>query len=818
MFKNKYLKYDPSITFEIFEKVYDKLIDQGWSSSVPKDTLYNQFSGGFWPYIVNTKDNDFYSNYISGTGKTKTTVQEILGYDPVPKDWTKATEEELIAECERRYPTGSVIKSVQNRTYTLKGKDFYQSAQGSIFAYRELCEIYSPSKNKWAEIVTSVEKDQTVFSEKELLEEIRRRYPIGTVCVSLEGPTKPTTVTSYAHSSFSSNRGWVAGIPHNPILYTNGKWAEIVSLPEKNWRKCSQEELQAEAEKRYPIGTKCISLSDDGREIIVTSFKHPGSTSEKIWLHGDIFNPLVYQKGEWAKIIKSPIEKEWFDCSIEELLEEAIRRYPTGCSVISPINTSEVHFIRKEPVMYSKEVITDGDKKVTLCDRTKRKWADITESTPKAKFKVGDQIKSNPGGWQFVNDEIDDKESISSVKSDISIISGNCVKVLYSKTHNNYWYMIDNYKNAFTEDCISLVITADRTPILRQAVHCPTQEQWDFVRSKVPKSSVGPATWNSYKHESCICVFNTEDTTDHGRYCNQDWYKEHGYQILSFNEWCKCHHYELPSKEDLVGRCLKALIDQPDGTPYTKDSIVKIKSRVSSTNSTYILEEKGYCCNPMNSKNWEILPKDFKCARFKSEFKVGDVLMNLHKSINYEYGEIGKVAVIKNGKLAFENKPSDELNVKPFDQFRRLTSEEEKVYNAREVINESLKQSDYRIGDWIVIMSRSDSWSSRCNPNDIRSKVKYPFVAKITNLLINSFGTHIEAGNGGWALCKMIEEKIVRKADASEIGNAIHRDLDDTIMSDFGIRESSIFALECPIVPKKKTKKFFSDDDELIFL
>lgn len=60
---------------------------------------------------------------------------------------------------------------------------------------------------------------------KEILEEALRRYPIGTVYISSNGGTEKT-VEKQSFSIYGDNIWGEKGKEH---LYTNGKWAEIVS-------------------------------------------------------------------------------------------------------------------------------------------------------------------------------------------------------------------------------------------------------------------------------------------------------------------------------------------------------------------------------------------------------------------------------------------------------------------------------------------------------------------------------------------------------------------------------------------------------------
>ena len=100
-FINKYLKYKPEITFDIFQKVWDKLIESGY---LPVGKYYVEKGFGdfktLYSYLRTTKDNPMAFNchsVIPALFWVETTVQEILGYDPfvrdddfvLPENWIK---------------------------------------------------------------------------------------------------------------------------------------------------------------------------------------------------------------------------------------------------------------------------------------------------------------------------------------------------------------------------------------------------------------------------------------------------------------------------------------------------------------------------------------------------------------------------------------------------------------------------------------------------------------------------------------------------------------------------------------------------------
>lgn len=102
----KYLKYKLEITFEIFQKVWDKLISNGWTenNNHGPERRYREFSNGerlfddsddlnYKQFYINWK-NDF--EFLERYQEFKeTTVEEILGYNP----FNKLTEFPIEGSC-----------------------------------------------------------------------------------------------------------------------------------------------------------------------------------------------------------------------------------------------------------------------------------------------------------------------------------------------------------------------------------------------------------------------------------------------------------------------------------------------------------------------------------------------------------------------------------------------------------------------------------------------------------------------------------------------------------------------------------------------
>lgn len=105
MLKNKYLKYSPEITLEIFTLIWDKLIKLGYKFEYDKKEIYRRLQLDPERYLrISSDDGNTIYPFTNKRNCIETTVQEILGYDPwaataakefvLPERWyIKATEE-----------------------------------------------------------------------------------------------------------------------------------------------------------------------------------------------------------------------------------------------------------------------------------------------------------------------------------------------------------------------------------------------------------------------------------------------------------------------------------------------------------------------------------------------------------------------------------------------------------------------------------------------------------------------------------------------------------------------------------------------------
>ena len=99
---------------------------------------------------------------------------------------------------------------------------------------------------------------------------------------------------------------------------------------------------------------------------------------------------------------------------------------------------------------------------------------------------------------------------------------------------------LSEYEGAIGEESFRLYEAPETNP--NKAVHCTTQEEWDFVLSKCNFTNLAPKEWIIYKSNSLIALTG-KYKAHYGRIDGHinDW----GYQILSFKEWCDENGYTI---------------------------------------------------------------------------------------------------------------------------------------------------------------------------------------------------------------------------------------------------------------------------------
>ena len=253
------------------------------------------------------------------------------------------------------------------------------------------------------------------------------------------------------------------------------------------------------------------------------------------------------------------------------------------------------------------------------------------------------------------------------------------------------WFATKSEAEEFAKTLIEPIKEEDKQP-LKQVVHCTTQEEWAFVLSKLPKSSFLSkqsdkfTKYNDHRRYKGGIAVNVNDYA----YSDIEWYKNEGYQILTFQEWCNLNGYKMEKKVEFeVGKWYRVT----DGTCKAIGKNIWYVKSPKLINGIIICEEhihqriyKGgdfgrlgqYTYTEVSIEEIQQYLPEKHPDKIKPgiKFKVGDWVVSVERSLSYNVNEICKVSKISKTHLACENKPQDECYMKPFDKFRHATPEE----------------------------------------------------------------------------------------------------------------------------------------------
>jgi hypothetical protein len=301
-----------------------------------------------------------------------------------------------------------------------------------------------------------------------------------------------------------------------------------------------------------------------------------------------------------------------------QLLEEAKNRFPINSVINSTHGSKDTiknHNFRFGINDSAKNNIYYDNGNIELYNHKSLKWAEII-SKPESNLKVEDLVEGEVyyitynSGREFIN--------LSKGKHEVGYYISIDDKTLEK---SGFCSGAKTYKPASPEDKLWLeaCIKADKfipkeealksieTKYEYEVVHCETQEQWDFVIEKLGYKSLD--YWDKYKQDSCIelpvqC------------YCDIDFYREKNSKIYSFQEWCdKFGHkpdfkQEVMKEESLVGRYLKALVDNAQYTGTIKGNYYEIVEETESSIIIYVNSIKMGLTKKL-TQNYELMPKGF---------------------------------------------------------------------------------------------------------------------------------------------------------------------------------------------------------------
>lgn len=188
---------------------------------------------------------------------------------------------------------------------------------------------------------------------------------------------------------------------------------------------------------------------------------------------------------------------------------------------------------------------------------------------------------------------------------------------------------------------------------IKQAVHCETQEQWDFVTEKLGYEW-NAADWTDYGNNTCVNLeykgFGTADVA------------YNGYQILSFSDWCAQNNYEFQSKlesfyvvcetEKESDLCLMWAVDNGLVCDTRRVFVSGDFNVFEVFNGTATINIRKAACSSKNKINFSWIDKEMSSKSKKDKYM--EVLRKNAKTFGGEMSEISKEDFSESVKNMFD--------------------------------------------------------------------------------------------------------------------------------------------------------------------
>jgi hypothetical protein len=459
MLTNKYLKYSPEITLEIFKLVWDALIADGWSSVICVDAeeQFDKFkSAGFLIYENEGKNNFSHHSLYSINNKDKeTTVQEILGYNPFKDDFV--------------LPEKWFIKTSKNDEGRLIGEWFDKQSDNNCYHKGCLGEYYHSHNNTGQNILVK-----------------------GNLSASF---ANTSVVNGHVEISFNEFQKYVL------------KTTEQPKVMEKDWGKASKEELLEEAKHRYPIGCTIKSAYDTSFKKTIDSDVFMIGFNEDVCC-GSINGVSVYNKkhNRWAKIISLPETK---------VESKSIEKWSVGSYVVFLKNLDSMRIVGFIDKIISKDRECVYLKLSKSCAYSRENKGQIKWFSTKSEAEEFAKTLLSP---------IEDTIECETCNGEGQVMVGK----LYPSGHTEV--------NETCPDCNGDGFIGKPKQPQKQAVHCKTQEEWDFAQKKLNRDS-------EWEEEYPCSIFGNASWKGGVKFCEKE-----GIQILSFQEWCDLNGYKMENE------------------------------------------------------------------------------------------------------------------------------------------------------------------------------------------------------------------------------------------------------------------------------
>lgn len=365
MLENKYLKYSPEITLEIFDKIWNKLLSLKIKGKVydfyPENNLETFKKGGYiWIGPSGQYSFGIDNNYGS-LKNTETSVQEILGYDPFREEskldkWLMETRAKNLSLEELRAFIGSGLFCPYDDVYKkLKGENPYEKAQ--ILLNRWNSKEFELPKYWYVKVTAENLEVLSMWRFDNTLTKLKNGQVVGWSKYS-DGKGHNNTVSDFFDTEITFEQFKKYVLKESPIQPSTDP-------VEKDWDKVTKEELLEEAKRRYPAGIKFKSAYSGD----ITTSKHPLKNALSGIATSD--GMYIYYNRKWAEIIESvkaptatkDLENYFVTCNTQEEWNFACDKFNRSDNVkgqFPKYDTFNHRFSGWESLDYLKNKYPDG--------------------------------------------------------------------------------------------------------------------------------------------------------------------------------------------------------------------------------------------------------------------------------------------------------------------------------------------------------------------------------------------------------------------------------------------------------------------------
>lgn len=542
---DKYIKYNSKITFDIFKLMYQTLIDLGFTSPHNVEESFKEFSGNY-PYFVMKLYNDmpYFNQYTNNLiEQSEISVEDLLGYNPfesftLPEKWRikvqemKNTPEEIV---------NWRLKIVMCGPWTTPGY-LYNDGYHRTKIDQEYIEITLEQFKQYVLKEPIMTKSSKPFPTHWCIELNKETIPIVGVYYNKKHLSDPTCDTYTGYGAIGcyvkSHNG------QNEYIKNGYTSCSFYGEPSDSYPEITLEQFkefvmnepvkietisESKVEENVPEYVECF-YSDTDAFIINKIYKcEPLSSPDNLSLNSErgLKKSLPYEGSLWK--FKSST-KEAFEAQNKP---KSIEKWSVG-SYIVPLQdrllTRDEPLIKGKPYQITKRssvpyIMCEKGMEINFCDDS---YTEITEG-----------IK-----WFATLTEAEE-----------------FAKTLVKSGENNI------ERKEGTDE----VIIDKPKQVLKQAVHCKTQEEWNFACDKYDKPS-------STKKD-----FPTDNTFNYtGKFYgwnNLEYYITNGYQIISFQEWCDLNGYKMKKTRFQAGDYVVSLRPESLSTSSIKHNYCYIQDK-----------------------------------------------------------------------------------------------------------------------------------------------------------------------------------------------------------------------------------------------